>query len=44
MKQNLSIAFSNQFAEEAPLAEILAFFPNSKNNQKDLSAEYLSGF
>jgi hypothetical protein len=28
----------NRFAEEAPLAEVLALFPDPKNNQKDLSA------
>jgi hypothetical protein len=33
----------NRFAEEAPLAEILALLPDPKNNQKDLSAEDLSG-
>jgi hypothetical protein len=33
----------NRFAEGAFLAEILAFFPDSKDNQEDLSAEDLSG-
>jgi hypothetical protein len=34
----------DQFAEKAPLAEVLAFLPDPKNDQKDLSAEDLSGF
>jgi hypothetical protein len=33
----------NRFAEGAPLAEILAFFPDPENDQKDFSAEDLSG-
>jgi hypothetical protein len=34
---------SDQFAEGAPLAEILALLPDPEDNQKDLSAEDLSG-
>jgi hypothetical protein len=33
----------DRFAEEAPLAEILAFLPDPKNDQKDLLAKDLSG-
>jgi hypothetical protein len=33
----------DRFAEEAPLAEILAFLPDSKNNQKDFSAKDFLG-
>jgi hypothetical protein len=33
----------NRFAEEAPLAEVLALLPDPENDQKDLSAEDLSG-
>jgi hypothetical protein len=33
----------DQFAEGAFLAEILALFPDPKDDQKDLSAEDLSG-
>jgi hypothetical protein len=32
-----------QFAERAPLAEVLALLPDPENNQKDLSAKNLSG-
>jgi hypothetical protein len=34
---------SNRFAEGAPLAEVLALLPDPENDQKDLSAEDLSG-
>jgi hypothetical protein len=37
------LLFLNRFAEEAPLAEILAFFPDPEDDQEDLSAEDLSG-
>jgi hypothetical protein len=33
----------NRVAEGASLAEVLAPFPDSKNNQEDLSAEDLLG-
>jgi hypothetical protein len=34
---------SDRFAEGAPLAEVLALFPDPKDDQKDLLAEDLSG-
>jgi hypothetical protein len=34
---------SDRFAEEAPLAKILALLPDPENDQKDLSAEDLVG-
>jgi hypothetical protein len=34
---------SDRFAEEAPLAEVLALLSDSKDDQKDLSAENLLG-
>jgi hypothetical protein len=34
---------SDRFAEGAPLAEVLALLPDPEDNQKDLSAEDLSG-
>jgi hypothetical protein len=34
---------SDRFAEGAPLAEVLALFPDPENDQKDLSAEDLLG-
>jgi hypothetical protein len=37
------LLFLNRFAKGAPLAEILAFLPDPKNNQKDLSAKDLLG-
>jgi hypothetical protein len=33
----------NRFAEEAPLAEVLALLPDPENDQKDLSAEDFLG-
>jgi hypothetical protein len=33
----------DRFAEKAPLAEILALFPDPKDDQKDLSAKDLLG-
>jgi hypothetical protein len=32
----------DRFAEGAPLAEVLAFFPDPEDDQKDLSAKDLS--
>jgi hypothetical protein len=34
---------ADRFAEGAPLAEVLALLPDPKNDQKDFSAEDLSG-
>jgi hypothetical protein len=34
---------SDRFAEGAPLAEVLALLPDPEDDQKDLSAEDLSG-
>jgi hypothetical protein len=34
---------SDRFAKGAPLAEVLVLLPDPKNDQKDLSAEDLSG-
>jgi hypothetical protein len=34
---------ADRFAEKAPLAEVLAFFPDSENDQKDFLAEDLLG-
>jgi hypothetical protein len=34
---------SDRFAEGVPLAEVLAFLSDPENDQKDLSAEDLSG-
>jgi hypothetical protein len=34
---------SDRFAERAPLAEVLALLPDPEDDQKDLSAENLSG-
>jgi hypothetical protein len=37
------LLFLDRFAEEAPLAEVLALLPDPKDDQKDLSAEDLLG-
>jgi hypothetical protein len=34
---------SNQFAKEAPLAEVLALLPDPEDDQKDFSAKDLLG-
>jgi hypothetical protein len=37
------LLFLDQFAEGAPLAEVLAFLPDPENDQKDLLAKDLLG-
>jgi hypothetical protein len=37
------LLFLDRFAEKAPLAEVLALLSDPKDDQKDLSAEDLSG-